>query len=270
MSAVTSRKTCSARRDPSHKEIHSNFAPMHSIPQTRFAKILPEVNLPPPMEVSSHGGSFGDLQRSVVGRPVSKLRHVLVRLIRKKQCCGSKKSSFRCQSTLLRHRSLVQVGSIQILRLLTRGSPQHCRRKIQGSNFKKMIFLEEQKAQSEDRFFRGRHIACMIYKCFGVIGTHESILDVTHLMEVTPRADDVQGVATRWHEVLLSMKEMPQDNVLGSLYKMRRPDSEELKTILALYDQHIPQRDFFPRYPSEVEKIWRRSSWIKKKWNRHV
>ena len=133
-----------------------------------------------------------------------------------------------------------------------------------------MIFLEEQKAQHEDRFFRERQIACMIYKYFGVIGTHESILGFTHLTEVTPRADDVQGVATRWHEVLLSMKEMPQDNVLGSLYKMRRRDSEQLKTILALYDQDIQQRDFFPRYPSEVEKIWGRSSWFKKKRNQHV
>ena len=104
--------------------------------------------------------------------------------------------------------------------------------------------------------FEKDKIARMIYKYFGVTGTHESMLDVTHLMEVTPRADDVQGVATRWHEVLVSMKEMPQDNVLESLYKMRRRDSEQLKTILALYDQDIQQRDFFPREPSEVEKIW--------------
>ena len=115
-----------------------------------------------------------------------------------------------------------------------------------------MIFLEEQKAQHEDRFFRERQVAYMIYKYFGVTGTHESILDVTHLMEVIPRADDVQGVATRWHEVLLSMKEMPQDNVLVSLYKMRRRDSEQFKTVMAMFDPDIPQQDFFPSYPSEV------------------
>ena len=66
--------------------------------------MLPEVKLPPPMEVASHGGSLGDLQRSVVGRPISKLR--------------SKTSSFRCQLTPLRHRSLLQVGSIQIFEAL--------------------------------------------------------------------------------------------------------------------------------------------------------
>ena len=34
---------------------------------------------------------------------------------------------------------------------------------IQKPNFKKKVSLEEQKAQKEDRFFRGRQIACMIY-----------------------------------------------------------------------------------------------------------
>ena len=34
---------------------------------------------------------------------------------------------------------------------------------IQNSYFKKKVSLEEQKAQKEDRFFRGRRIAYMIY-----------------------------------------------------------------------------------------------------------
>ena len=34
---------------------------------------------------------------------------------------------------------------------------------MQGSSFNKSISLEEQKSQNEDRFFRGRQIACMIY-----------------------------------------------------------------------------------------------------------
>ena len=76
MSAVTPGKPCSAWRDPLREEIHPNMAPTHSIPRTRFSRMLPEVKLPPPMEVASHGGSLGDLQRSVVGRPISKLRYM--------------------------------------------------------------------------------------------------------------------------------------------------------------------------------------------------
>ena len=36
-------------------------------------------------------------------------------------------------------------------------------------HFKKKVSLEEQKAQKEDRFLRGRHIAYMIYDCFRVM-----------------------------------------------------------------------------------------------------
>ena len=37
---------------------------------------------------------------------------------------------------------------------------------IQNSQFKKKVSLEEQKAQKEDRFLRGRQIAFMIYDYF--------------------------------------------------------------------------------------------------------
>ena len=41
---------------------------------------------------------------------------------------------------------------------------------IQNSYFKKKVSLEEQKAQTEDRFLRGRQIAHMIYDYFRVTG----------------------------------------------------------------------------------------------------
>ena len=43
---------------------------------------------------------------------------------------------------------------------------------IPNSQVKKKVSLEEQKAQKEDRFFRGRQIAHMIYDCFRVTGAH--------------------------------------------------------------------------------------------------
>ena len=45
---------------------------------------------------------------------------------------------------------------------------------MKSSNFKKKVHLEEQRAQKEDR---GRHIAFVIYACFRVPRTHETILD---------------------------------------------------------------------------------------------
>ena len=63
---------------------------------------------------------------------------------------------------------------------------------IQISFFKKKVSLEEQKAQKEDRFLRGRQIACMIYDYFRVTGAHDTVLDDADLFTITLRNDDVQ------------------------------------------------------------------------------
>ena len=52
---------------------------------------------------------------------------------------------------------------------------------IQNSQFRRRISLEEQKAQNEDRFFRGGQIAYLIYDQFRVTGTHESVENYTDL-----------------------------------------------------------------------------------------
>ena len=55
---------------------------------------------------------------------------------------------------------------------------------IQNSQFKKKISLEEQKAQKEDRFLRGRQIAFMVYDYFRVTGAHDTVLDCADLFSV--------------------------------------------------------------------------------------
>ena len=46
---------------------------------------------------------------------------------------------------------------------------------IQNTRFKKKVCLEEQKAQKEDRFLRGRQIAYLIYDYFRDTGSHDSV-----------------------------------------------------------------------------------------------
>ena len=58
-------------------------------------------------------------------------------------------------------------------------------RNIHNSHFKKRrISLEEQKAQKEDRFLRGRQIAYLIYDHFRVTGTHDSVENDTDLFTI--------------------------------------------------------------------------------------
>ena len=63
---------------------------------------------------------------------------------------------------------------------------------IHNSHFKRKISLEEQKAQKEDRFLRGRQIAYLIYEQFRVTGTDSSVENYTDLFTIALRNDDIQ------------------------------------------------------------------------------
>ena len=87
---------------------------------------------------------------------------------------------------------------------------------IQSSQFKQKVSLEEQKAQKEDRFLRGRQIAFMIYDYFRVTGSHDTVLDNADLFSITLRDDNVHEFDTRWDEVLLSMRRFPECQGMSS------------------------------------------------------
>ena len=76
----------------------------------------------------------------------------------------------------------------------------------------------------------------MIYDYFRVAGAHDAVLDYADLFSVTLRDDNVQEFDTRWDEVLLSMSKIPSDDVLESLYKLRIRESDQLRSVLELYD----------------------------------
>ena len=118
---------------------------------------------------------------------------------------------------------------------------------IQNSNYKK-VSLEEQRAQKEDRFLRGRQIAFMIYDYFRVTGAHDTVLDYADVFSVTLRDDNVQEFDARWDEIQKSMTKIPTDDVLESLYKLRIRESDQLKTVFELYDMEVHQKISMPNY----------------------
>ena len=70
-------------------------------------------------------------------------------------------------------------------------------------------------------------------------GAHDAVLDYADLFSVILRDDNIQEFDTRWDEVLLSMSRIPSDEILESLYKLRIRESDQLKTVLELYDMEI-------------------------------
>ena len=79
--------------------------------------------------------------------------------------------------------------------------------------------LEEQRAQTEDRFLRERQIAYLIYKYFRVTGANDSVENSADLFFVVLRDGDIQEFDSKWDEILLSMTQIPSDDILESLYK---------------------------------------------------
>ena len=74
---------------------------------------------------------------------------------------------------------------------------------IHNTRFKRKVSLEEQKAQKEDRFLRGRQIAYLIYEYFRVTGANDSVENYADLFTVVLRNDDIQEFDSKWDGILL-------------------------------------------------------------------
>ena len=129
---------------------------------------------------------------------------------------------------------------------------------IQNSQFKKKVSLEEQKAQKEDGFLRGRQTVFMIYDYFRGTDAHDTVSDYADVFSVTLHDDNVQEFDARWDEVLLSVSKIPSDDILESLYKLRIRESAQLKTVLELYDMEIHQMISMSKY-QKLETMVKRS-----------
>ena len=58
---------------------------------------------------------------------------------------------------------------------------------------------------------------------------------------------------------ILSMSKIPPDDVLESLYKLRIRESDQLKTVLELYDMEIHQKISMPNY-QQLKTMVKRSN----------
>ena len=119
---------------------------------------------------------------------------------------------------------------------------------IHNSQFKRRISLEEQKAQKQDRFLRGRQIAYLIYENFRVwvTGANDSVENYADLFTISLRNDDIQEFDSKWNGILLSMTKIPHDDILEGLYKLRIRESEKLKTVFELCDLETHQKKLGP------------------------
>ena len=81
-----------------------------------------------------------------------------------------------------------------------------------------------------------------------ITGTHDSVENYTDLFTFVLRNDENQEFDSKWDEILLSMTQIPPDDILEGLYKLRIRESEKLKTVLELYDLETHQKKLGPDY----------------------
>ena len=119
---------------------------------------------------------------------------------------------------------------------------------LTNTNFKKEMYVEEQKTQRDNRFFRGRHIAHMTSEYFRFRSTNESIAELSDLMSTTFSGDDVQRLDAKWDGVTSSVREASKDDTLKRTYKTKLPVSEQLKATFALQSRFRTEKLSFLRF----------------------
>ena len=118
---------------------------------------------------------------------------------------------------------------------------------IHNTQFEREVSLDEQKAQKQDSFLRGRQIAYLIYEYFGVTGANDSIENYADLFTVVLRNDCIQEFKSKWDEILLFLTQIPSD-ILESLFKLRIREAGKLKSVLELYNMEIHHKKAGPDY----------------------
>ena len=105
----------------------------------------------------------------------------------RKQCSGSRKWSWLIHWIELRSSSSTRGISMPNFEVFDARIASALNKIIHNSQFNRRISLEEQKAQKEDRFLRGRQIAYLIYDHFWVTGSHDSVENYTDLFTIVLR-----------------------------------------------------------------------------------
>ena len=89
-------------------------------------------------------------------------------------------------------------------------------------------------------------ISYLIYENFRVTGANDSVENCADLFTVVLRNDDIQEFDSKWDEILLSLTQIPSDDILEGLHKLRIRESEKLNSVLELYNVDIHQKKAGP------------------------
>ena len=83
-------------------------------------------------------------------------------------------------------------------------------------HWKRCFRVVEQRAQKDNRFLRGRQIACLIYEHFRPTVSYDEIQGISGLFSMKLESGDIQDFELRWEQALLLTSDPPSDKLPSS------------------------------------------------------
>ena len=117
------------------------------------------------------------------------------------------------------------------------------------THFRKKISVDEQRAQKDNWFLRGRQIAYLIYGYFRPTGSYDEIQGLSGLCSIKLENDDFSGLwFTLGASIVIDKWSSIGQSFFEGLYVSKLEDSSQAQTIMAPYSQEIlrggGQRDY--------------------------
>ena len=116
--------------------------------------------------------------------------------------------------------------------------------KVLTGEFKKEVQHIEEKMAKEvpSKMLKGRQITWLIYQKFTRPDAEIQIKNITDLVKIKMRGNNVRAFQNEWNESLLEQGERPSDTMLEALYLEQLENASQLNSMLALYRQDVTQK----------------------------
>merc|ERR1711884_271174 len=85
-----------------------------------------------------------------------------------------------------------------------------------------------------EKILNGRQIAWLMFQHFRINDVENSMLEFSDLMALELKGDNLRGFDTEWDNVLLGMKEVPDEKYLENVYRNQVKKSKQFEL---LYNQ---------------------------------
>ena len=140
----------------------------------------------------------------------------------------------------------IEGKSFPVLEMLDARIASALRRIISNNSFRRRVSVEK-RAQKDDRFFRGRQNAYVIYGHFQSTGAYDAAQGLSDLLfNICLQNGDVQDFDTKLNQISSGTSEMPPENVPEGLYKDKLQVYEQPRTVFAMYNKELNRDQVAP------------------------